>query len=172
MGTNLLWVPNETVPPWSVELVASMPAWTLVQAFHAMARGFTELFAELGLTPTQFGVLGQLALEPGLIQSELARRVLVRPQSVGAVITYLADRDLVHREPGGGRGRARIVTITDAGQDLLAKAIPRLVRFNSPETLGLRPGEAETLNTLLHKVITTFQEPDHRAAAREAGDRR
>jgi len=44
------------------------------------------------LTPTQFGVLAQLSIHPGLIQSELARRNLVRPQSVDELIRSLIDR--------------------------------------------------------------------------------
>ncbi|MFC8358617.1 MarR family winged helix-turn-helix transcriptional regulator [Streptomyces griseorubiginosus] len=160
-------------PEWTEELIRSMPAWTLVQTYHAVAHRFRQLFEELGLTPTQFGVLGQLAIAPGLIQSELARRVLVRPQSIAVIITALEDRGLLTQTGPGGRGRARIVSITDAGRALLDVAIPRLIAFNSPESLGLTEDEQETLNRLLHKMNASFSAAqDDRSSARAAGDRR
>ncbi len=124
------------------------------------------------LTPTQFGVLAQLSIHPGLIQSELARRNLVRPQSVDELIRSLIDRGLVDRAEGTGRGRARIVTITQAGRDLLDEIVPPLLHFNSPQALGLDPAETVTLNELLHKVLAGHLKPDPHEAARRAGDRR
>src|SRR3712207_9145699 len=63
--------------------------WTLIQASHAFNRHVETLLAEVGLTPMQFGVLVQLSLRPNLGSAELARAVLVTPQSMGELLQSL-----------------------------------------------------------------------------------
>lgn len=137
--------------PDSVELNA-LPAWAVVQAYHALSRELYELFAGHGLTPVQFGVLAQLTESPGLLQAELARRVLVRPQSMTAIISDLVERGLLWREGTGGRGRPVPVRITVEGRNVLAVAAHAMREFNAPENLGLASYEAGMLTALLHKL--------------------
>ncbi|HWM04482.1 MAG TPA: helix-turn-helix domain-containing protein [Actinophytocola sp.] len=47
--------------------------WTLIQASHVVVREFTAVFAEVGLTPTQFGVLVQLEDREPRTQADLTR---------------------------------------------------------------------------------------------------
>lgn len=129
------------------------PAWTLVQAHHVVARGFAAVFAGVGLTPTQFGVLANLADDEGLTQAELARRVLVRPQSMGELTGSLLVRGLVRRNGPAGRGNRSAIAITDAGREVMAAALPGVRAFNSPESLGLTPTQLATLDELLHTVL-------------------
>ncbi|KAA0016500.1 MarR family winged helix-turn-helix transcriptional regulator [Antrihabitans cavernicola] len=142
---------------WSTDDLAALPAWTLVQAYHAVAQGFGEIFAEHRLTPVQFGVLAQLAATPGLTQSQLARRVLIRPQSMGELIGTLVERGLLERHGPGGRGRPVPVTLTDQGRRTLASAGDSVRAFNQPSALGMSADEAATLNALLHKLIGSRQ---------------
>jgi DNA-binding MarR family transcriptional regulator len=124
-----------------------------VQAYHVVARGFTAVFAEVGLTPVQFGVLAVVHDTPGPTIAELARAVMVRPQSVGEVVEALERRGLLRREGEGGRGRRRPLAITDAGREVLAAAWPGVLAFNEPDALGLSPEEHATLDRLLHRVL-------------------
>ncbi|GAB3838575.1 MarR family winged helix-turn-helix transcriptional regulator [Kribbella italica] len=142
-----------TEPEWTADTLASLPAWTLVQAYHGVAQGFTELFSAQRMTPVQFGVLAQLAVSPGLTQAELARRVLIRPQSMGELTGTLVDRGLLMRHGPGGRGRAVPVTLTEEGSATLARVGAAVREFNDPASLGLDPEEARILNGLLHKLI-------------------
>lgn len=134
------------------EAIDALPAWTLVQAFHGVARRFGAAFAEVGLSSTQFGVLAQLAAHPGSSQGELARRVLVTAQSIGELVGSLEERGLVGRPPHPGRGRRRPVELTSAGREALERATPGVLAVNAPEALGLTADEAEELNRLLHLV--------------------
>lgn len=131
-----------------------MPAWTLVQASHVVTRGFTAVFAQVGLTPTQFGVLAYLADEPALTQAELARRVLVRPQSLGELLVPLLARGLVTRDGPGGRGRRSGIALTDAGRAAMAAALPGVREFNA--SLGLDGDQLAVLDDLLHTVLRTL----------------
>jgi DNA-binding MarR family transcriptional regulator len=130
-----------------------LPAWTLVQTHHVVARGFTAVFAEVGLTPVQFGVLAVVHDTPGPTLAELARAVMVRPQSAGEIADVLERRGLLHREGEAGRGRRRPLTITDAGREVLAAAWPGVLAFNTPDSLGLTPDEHATLDRLLRRVL-------------------
>jgi DNA-binding MarR family transcriptional regulator len=133
-----------------------LPLWEIVQAYHPVARGFHALFAEVGLTPTQFGVLAVLRDEEGTghasTQAELARQVLLRPQSTGELVSTLVARGLVTREGPGGRGRATALRLTDAGRRALDDALPRVHAYNEPSAMGLTAAEAATLASLLRRV--------------------
>jgi DNA-binding MarR family transcriptional regulator len=138
---------------WTAESLDSLPLWTLVRAYHAVVQGFTQMFAEHQLSPVQFGVLAQLAASPGLTQAELARRVLVRPQSMAELIAGLVERGLLVRDGPGGRGRALPVRLSASGRRLLSRATAAVREFNAPRSLDMDASEAQTLNSLLHKVI-------------------
>ena len=136
-----------------------LPAWTLIQASHVVAREFTAVFAEVGLTPTQFGVLVQLEEHEPRTQAELARGVLLRPQSMGELVDSLLARGLVRRDGPGGRGRRTGIRLTENGRDVLAVAWPLVRAFNAPETLGLTDREADTLDALLHRERNALGAP-------------
>ena len=137
---------------WSGGDPGTLTGWTLVRAHHQMARLFTETLAGVGLTPTQFGAMVQLATEPGLSQAEIARRVLITPQSIGALLTSLERLGNVTRTTGRP-GRATTVTLTPAGRAALDRATVLVRDLNAPESLGLTAEEDATLNALLHKVL-------------------
>jgi DNA-binding MarR family transcriptional regulator len=144
---------------WSEAELAGLPAWTLVQAYHAVAQGFHALFSEHQMTPIQFGVLAQLAATPGLTQAELARRVLIRPQSMNELITSLVDRGLLVREGPGGKGRPVPVSLTDEGRAALNRAGEAVRAFNDPAALGMTAAEAGQFNELLHQLIRSRSRP-------------
>jgi DNA-binding MarR family transcriptional regulator len=139
-------------PGWSGGDPGAVTGWTLVRAHHQIARLFTETLAGAGLTPAQFGVLVQLAAEPGASQAEIARRVLVTPQSIGELLGSLERLGHVTRTPGRP-GRATVVALTEAGRAALDRATPLVRQLNSPRALGLTAEEDATLNSLLHKVL-------------------
>ena len=130
--------------------------WTLVRAHHAVARAFVAALAEAGLTPTQYGVLMNLVSAPPESQAELARRVLLTPQSVGELLVTLERAGLVERVAPARRGAPISVRVTDAGRASLERAAPLVGRLNAPAALGLEPAEAAELNRLLHKVRTAL----------------
>lgn len=149
---------SRPAPKWSNEDIAALPAWTLVQAYHPVARRFSEIFAAEQLSPVQFGVLLQLEATPGISQAELARRILVRQQSMAELLSGLVERDLLRRDAGNRRGRAIPLHLTVTGRRLVERAGDAVAEFNRPQRLGLTAGEAEQLNSLLHKLIDASRE--------------
>jgi DNA-binding MarR family transcriptional regulator len=130
----------------------TLPAWNLVRTAHVVGLRFTELFGALDLTPTTFAILMTLAENEGLTQAELARRVLVRPQSIAALVHGLVEQGFVAREGPGGRGRRAGITLTPAGRDALDRAWPAVRAFNEPAALGLTPAQVAMLEEILDRL--------------------
>lgn len=129
-----------------------LPVWDLMQTAHVVGRRFTRLMSELGLTPTQLAVLRNLDDQGGATQAEVARAVLVSPQSIGALLSPLLERGLVTRDGPGGRGRRAGLGLTDAGRDVLQQAWGPVRDFNSPSSLGLTPAQTAMLVETLELV--------------------
>lgn len=136
---------------------AAVPLWELIRTAHVVARGFHEVFARAALTPTQFGVLAELRDRerdgaPPPSQAELARVVLVRPQSVGELVADLVGRGLVRRDGPGGRGRRAGLELTDDGRAALDRAWPLVQAFNAERSTGLDERRSAELVAMLRTV--------------------
>lgn len=137
-----------------------LPVWNLVRTAHVVGLRFGEVFAAVDLTPTQFAVLMHLEDHEGLTQAELARRVLVRPQSIGALLTSMVEQGLVVRAGPGGRGRRAGIALTDAGREVLRRAWPPVRAFNTPASLGLTPAQAAMLDEILDRIRAVVEADD------------
>jgi DNA-binding MarR family transcriptional regulator len=127
--------------------------WTVVRLAHVLSRRFEDQMRPFGLTPAQFGVLATVAAEPGIGSGQLARRVLVTPQSVGELVAALEAAGHVVRDRSGGRGRRAGIELTPDGRAVLADASRAAATLDDPAALGLTQAEAQTLNRLLHKSL-------------------
>jgi len=136
-----------------------LPAWNLVQTAHVVGLRFVEMFAAVDLTPTQFAILMYLDDDEGLTQAQLARRVLVRPQSMGALVIGLLERGLVIRDGPGGRGRRSGLTLTDVGREALQQAWPAVRALNTPTALGLTSAQAAMLDESLGRIQAAMSKP-------------
>lgn len=137
-----------------------VPLWDLVQTAHLATRRFTEVFAEAGLTPAQFGVLACVADGDDLSQADLARAVFVRPQSVSRLIGAMADQGLVARTGRGGRlgrGLRATLVLTEAGRRALDIARPAAYALNEPIALGLTDDQMGDLLTTLTTIRASLQ---------------
>lgn len=134
-------------------------AWTLVRVGHGVEQVLTSSIASHGLTPRQFGVLALLSAHDNLTQSDLARAVLVRVQSIGPLVASLTRRGLITRRGTGGRGRRSSFDLTEAGRDLLDQAWTRVTASNSPAHLGLDEKQAQALARLLQDVLGEIGSP-------------
>jgi DNA-binding MarR family transcriptional regulator len=139
---------------------AALPGYALVRAGNAMNALFARQLATVGLRPHTFFVLVHLAREPALTSAELARRLEMTPQSMGALLQGLADAGWADRPAGARRGQRIDVRLTEAGRQVLADAGPVLAELGRPETMGLTAAEAGTLHTLLQRVLTALTTTD------------
>ncbi|GLY16676.1 MarR family winged helix-turn-helix transcriptional regulator [Kineosporia rhizophila] len=127
--------------------------WSLIRAARQAEREFTEVFAAHGLSPVQFGVLCHLSTGATFTQAQLAREVLVRPQSISGVLDGLVERGLVRREGGRAKGRRNPLTLTDAGHALMEEVWPEVQAQNQLEQAGLSRAETQDFNAVLLRMV-------------------
>lgn len=148
---------TRTSTDWSGGDPADLTAWTLVRAYHLVARAFYGALTRYGLTPQQFGVLVQLAHRPETSQAALARDVLATPQALGVMVRHLAAIGLVDRRAPSGRGHPAELSISEGGLSMLDRVTPDVLSAVGHSNLGLDAEQDRQLNVLLNAVINTVQ---------------
>lgn len=146
-----------TQPPgWSGGNPDDFTSLTLVRAFLAVRRTFVATLAPFEINPGQFNVLLHLVECPGMSQADLARVVLVTPQSVGELVRVMQDQELVERIPPARPGLPIAVHASPAGRALLDEVTPHVLAAFSPEALGLSTEAYERLNLDLHSILSAL----------------
>ncbi|MHA7241329.1 MarR family winged helix-turn-helix transcriptional regulator [Arthrobacter sp. TMS1-12-1] len=127
--------------------------WSIVRVARFMGQRLSERLAAQGLNPIHFGVLAYLAIAPEMTQADLARSVLVRPQSIAPLLDGLEERGLIRRTGDRTRGRRNPVKITDSGRGALTTVWDIALTTNDLSDAGLTGMESTELNRLLLKII-------------------
>lgn len=131
--------------------------WSMVRVARFVGQRLAERLAEHGLNPIHFGVLAYLAIAPEMTQADLARAVLVQPQSIAPLVDGLEERGLVRRTGDRARGRRNPVQITDSGLRALEEVWDIALSTNDLSDAGLTIQESAELNRLLLKIIHSTQ---------------
>lgn len=145
----------------SPEDLESSPVWSVIRAAHTLERQVTALFGAYDLTPVQFGVLSYLGANGPMTTAEVARSVLVRPQSIAGVVDTMDQRGLVIRSRRRGRGRSNPVHLTTSGEELLSQVWPKFKQANTADALGLSEQQTVLLPLLMRDLLAA-QESDRR----------
>jgi DNA-binding MarR family transcriptional regulator len=115
-----------------------------------------ELLRPAGATALQYTALTVLARRSGMTGAELARNSFVTPQSMGDLVTALERRELVTRHRDPRHARRLLISLTPAGEDLLARMEPQ-VRALEERMLGeLAAAERTALRDYLDRCRTAL----------------
>lgn len=131
--------------------------WSVVRVARFAGQRLAERLAAHGLNPIHFGVLAYLVIAPEMTQADLARAVLIRPQSIAPLLDGLEDRGLIRRTGDRARGRRNPVQITDDGRRALDVVWDIALSTNDLSDAGLTARESAELNRLLLKIIRATQ---------------
>jgi MarR family transcriptional regulator for hemolysin len=112
-------------------------SFLLAHTSHVLATRMTAALAEIGLTPRAFCVL-EHALPGELTQIELAGLVDLDKTTMVVTVDELEAAGYALRVPAPADRRARLVTVTPAGQKIVA-AGRRIVDRVHGEVLGALP---------------------------------
>src|ERR1700737_3227707 len=118
----------------------------LRRAQYAYRLALPRALESIGVTTPQFAVLALLETTPGLSNAELARRNLVTPQTMNAIVKKLEDARLVVRRPDTNHGRILTAHLTPAGQRVLTRCVDHA---DAVEACMLRPLSARERSRLL-----------------------
>lgn len=133
-------------------------AWRAFLRAHASLMRVldTELLNGVELSFSDFDVLIQLGTAKGarLRMSELARKALISRSGMTRRAGQLEERGLVARQPDLKDRRSVVITLTDAGAEVLQRALP--VHFSGVSTHFLErltDDELAALQSALEKVV-------------------
>lgn len=122
------------------------------KAFRTIDAKVSESFREFGLTPTQFGVLDVLFAKGGAMKiGELIDSMLATSGNMTVVIKNMEKNGWVTRTTCPTDKRAYLVTLTEAGRDLIQKALPAHIVAVEETFSVLTEKEQEQLIELLKK---------------------
>lgn len=130
----------------------STVGFLLSQLGAANAKRFAEILAPVGLEPRQFAVLRHLAQAEGRSQQALADSLRIPPSRMVALIDELEERALVERRLNPDDRRARALFVTEAGREVLGRAMSLGMAHEGALCSVLRPGEREQLLDMLQRV--------------------
>lgn len=118
---------------------------------HSGAR-FAERTKEIGLTPTQAGLLRVLAGQPGMNQRDLARRLGAVQSRVVVLVDGLEAAGLVVRERSATDRRNYALQLTDEGRATLGRLRTIAEAHEADIADGLTGDQRDTLAALLTEM--------------------
>ena len=108
--------------------------------------------AGLDLTPVQFAAMDAIATTPGIDQASIAAQIAYDRATIGGVIDRLEQKGWIKRTISNRDRRAREVTLTPIGRDILDRAIPVVSALQADILPGLSEDETSHLRDLLERT--------------------
>jgi DNA-binding MarR family transcriptional regulator len=128
------------------------PGYLLARLGEASRRRFRDALAPEGLHPRHFGAMTIVAAQPGLTQQQLHEKTAIDASSMVAVIDELEAKGLAERRPYPGDRRARMVFVTELGEQTLARVRALAGELQLDLLKNLSAEERRTLVQLLRKL--------------------
>jgi MarR family transcriptional regulator for hemolysin len=127
------------------------------QAYH---RAVTEELAPHGITYRQSMVLGWLALEGELTQTELAARMMVEPPTLVGILDRMERDGLIARHNCPTDRRKNLIRASEAAKPVWEKIVQCALRVREQATSGLSERQLATLKKLLRRVDKNLEARD------------
>ncbi len=108
--------------------------------------------AGLDLTPVQFAAMDAVATTPGIDQASIAAQIAYDRATIGGVIDRLEQKGWIKRTISNRDRRAREVTLTPVGRDILDRAIPVVSALQADILPGLSNDETSHLRDLIERT--------------------
>jgi MarR family transcriptional regulator, lower aerobic nicotinate degradation pathway regulator len=112
-----------------------------------------QALESLGLTPPLFALLNVLGARTGAIQQEIGQAMGIDPSTMVSLIDQLESAGLAKRRPHPKDRRAREVSITPKGRQLLKRGRGLAAQVENDVLRGLNSDERHQLLTLLRRVL-------------------
>jgi MarR family transcriptional regulator for hemolysin len=119
------------------------------QAYH---RAVFEELAPHGITYRQSMVLGWLALEGELSQTELAAKMMIEPPTLVGILDRMERDGWITRQSCPGDRRKKLIRTTAAAEPAWEKIVECAMRVRSRATDGLTDRQLTALKKLLRRI--------------------
>lgn len=133
--------------------------YVVARANWMMKTGFSRILREKGLdvTPEQWAVMYFAWENPGISQTELARRSLKDKPNVTRILDVLVKKQYVERRDDPSDRRAARVFLTDRGREILPGVLDAAMQSNREAVADIDEAQARQLVSLLNQVIETLE---------------
>jgi DNA-binding MarR family transcriptional regulator len=128
---------------------------------------FLDETADYNVTPVQFALLFAVRREPGLDQRTIAGKIGFDTSTIGAVVDRLEGRGLVLRQVSPDDKRVRLLSVTSAGEALLKRVIPAMLRAQERMLEPLSKEDRPKFMQMIKRIVDENNEFSR--AAKETG---
>ena len=150
-----------TLPPLDLD---SLPGHDIRRLHQIAVALFMQETESSGITPVQFAALQAVHNVPGTDQRTLARTIGFDTSTIAGVIDRLEARGLTLRSASAQDRRVRLLTLTEAGQQLLADVTPSMLRAQERILAPLPEQERGEFMRMLGILIASRNESDRDTA--------
>lgn len=119
-----------------IDPLKNYPGYALRRASAATMEELARRFGKMDLRPTEATVLMVIDANHNITQSEIGRMLDIASANMAPLVSRLADRELVERQPVDGRSHG--LQLTSAGRTLTAK-IKKAIDTHEKELLAKIP---------------------------------
>ena len=137
----------------------------ICQASNVFQRAFNEELAPQGVTFRQAQVLGCLALEGRLSQTDLAERMRIEPPTLVGILDRMERDGWIRRGGDANDRRRKLVEATPAAKPAWNKIVAVAKRVRTRATRGMTASQLAQLKKLLRLVQSNLQEASERREA-------
>ena len=126
---------------------------SIKRAEQAMMAVKSKVLREYDLSVAQYAAMTSLYYVPGQSAAQLARAAAVTPQTMATILARLDAKSLITRVPSEIHSRVNIVTLTDAGEELVVQADEKVRAVERAMSAEFTSQEREQLQDLLDRLI-------------------
>lgn len=132
---------------------AAIEAWRqMVHTYLKMQRRIEDMLVPYGLALSQFEALAKVGMNPGVIQQDLVKYLLVTKGNVGALVDRLEEAALIERRPDPQDRRANRLFITEAGATMIRELFTKHCQLVKEMFCPLKTDELQALRQLLKEL--------------------
>jgi DNA-binding MarR family transcriptional regulator len=123
------------------------------QLAKGFARSLQQRSAALGFSPGQFPVLLELWQQDGLTQKQLLDKLEVEQATVANTLARMQRDGLIERVPHPDDKRAKIITLTELGRSLEARAVEAAAEADAALFSGFKRFERDLMIEYMRMIL-------------------
>jgi MarR family transcriptional regulator for hemolysin len=153
VATKLSSAVTEAAPAADTGCLSDNLGWLLARAEHALAAELALALEPLGLSSRRYCVLAT-ALGQDRTQIELANLIGLDKTTMVATVDALEEAGLAERRPCGHDRRARMISVTKAGEAKVREGRKVIEQVQADVLARLPEGERAALLSGLSRLVT------------------
>ena len=132
--------------------------WRLQLASHFMQKqADRDLLKDAAITTAQFGVLSVVSNGKDVTQKDVATRLGLNQSAITAMVRRLMKLGYVDRQDSPTDGRAKILSLTSEGRDVVKNTRSPFGKINERIESALDVREIDNLADYLERLTNTFK---------------